>query len=233
MDSQRYLIALRGTFLNRTLTLNIYLRSLLFCGVFGWPTSLLRNIWFLWARRHRNWSWDRWLRVIWSDECSVERGSGRERRWAYRQPHQKWSKEMVNPYQKGKDISIMVWGGFSILGGRSNLCFLQRDPAAPRQGYSARSYTTILEDQIPRIYTPGYRFMQDNAPIHTAYVVRDWLQDHGIRVHVHPPYSPDLNPQEHIWPHLKKGVYKVRPDIMDITRDEAKYRVLYHALEAS
>lgn len=111
--------------------------------------------------------------MIWSDERSVERGSGRERHWAFRQPHQKWLKDMMNPYLEGKDISVMVWAGFSLLEGCSNLCFLKKDPAAPRQGYSARSYVTILEDQIPRIYQPGYRFMQDNALLCTAHVVRD------------------------------------------------------------
>ena len=40
--------------------------------------------------------------------------------------------------------------------------------------------------------------MQDNASIHTSRLARDWLQEHGIEVTDWPPYSPDLNPIEHL-----------------------------------
>lgn len=32
-----------------------------------------------WAQAHKRWSWKRWARVIWSDECSVERGKGKRK----------------------------------------------------------------------------------------------------------------------------------------------------------
>jgi transposase len=56
-------------------------------------------------------------------------------------------------------------------------------------------------------------FMQDNAPIHTAKIVKEWFKEQGIDVMPWPPYSPDLNPIEHSWPWLKGGVYHVYPDI--------------------
>jgi transposase len=40
-------------------------------------------------------------------------------------------------------------------------------------------------------------FMQDNAPIHTAHIIKDWLEEMAIEVLEWPPYSPDLNPIEH------------------------------------
>jgi len=127
----------------------------------------------------------------------------------------------VQPKKTGKDISVMVWAGFSLRGGRSELVVMERDPQAPRQGYSAKSYIKVLEQEFPRMYSPEFTFQQDNAPIHTAIATREWLQDSGIQVLDWPPYSPDLNPQEHIWWHLKKNVYRVRPDIEDLTREQA------------
>ena len=33
----------------------------------------------VWAKAHENWTEDDWLKIIWSDECLVERGAGKNR----------------------------------------------------------------------------------------------------------------------------------------------------------
>lgn len=43
---------------------------------------------------------------------------------------------MIQPFIKGHDISVMVWAGFSVLGGRSDLCFPKGDANSPRGGVS-------------------------------------------------------------------------------------------------
>ena len=161
------------------------------------------------AKQYRYWSIQDWARVIWSDECSVERGSGKERKWCFRTPAQKWEKEMIETYGKGKALSIMVWGAF--WGGqyRSDLVRMTRDEASKRNGYSAASYIGVLEDQLPTIYEPGLLFMQDNASIHTAKVIRKFFQDHAIELFEHPAVSPDLNPIEHMWVRLKEEALKI------------------------
>jgi hypothetical protein len=40
--------------------------------------------------------------------------------------------------------------------------------------------------------------MQDNAPIHTAKVLREWLEVHSVATIRWPPYLPNLNLIKHI-----------------------------------
>jgi hypothetical protein len=39
-------------------------------------------------------------------------------------------------------------------------------------------------------------FHWDNAPVHTAASVKEWMAAKGIQVLKHPPYSPDLAPAD-------------------------------------
>jgi len=51
-------------------------------------------------------------------------------------------------------------------------------------------------------------FQQNNAPVHKAYKVMDWLERNSIKVVEYPPYSPDLNPIEHAWAEVKKRLHQ-------------------------
>lgn len=139
----------------------------------------------------------------------MELGKGKRKGtgWTFRTPGQKWDKETVQPVNKGKRPSTMVWTAFGGLCGQSDLIVMERDEDAPKQGYSAQSYLQILEDAIATLYEPGQAFMQDNALIHTAKIVRKWFEDNAIETVDWPPYSPDMNPQEHHWSYLKRLVY--------------------------
>jgi transposase len=51
-------------------------------------------------------------------------------------------------------------------------------------------------------------FQQDNCSVHTAHLIRDYLQREGIRTLPWPAKSPDLNIIENLWFMLKYEIKK-------------------------
>jgi transposase len=137
---------------------------------------------------------------------------------------------MVDTYSRGKDIRVMVWGVIWV-GRRSDLFIMNKDEASKKKGYFARSYLEVLNDQLPTIYSPGMTFMQDNASIHTAEIIKQWFKDNVIPVLEWPLYSPDLNPIEMVWAWLKEWVCNNYPDLKNMGTSQQAYQRLYSVLQ--
>ena len=153
-----------------------------------------------------------WYSTIFSDECSIERGAGHRRPWVWRYPEEKMHKNMTQPVNKSKDIKVMVWAAICN-NSRSDLICMRRDTEA-RKGYTAESYMYALELGLPSIHNSERLFQQDNAPIHKARKTMAFFRESGIKLLENwPPYSLDLNPIEHLWPHVKQKVYELYPEL--------------------
>jgi transposase len=110
---------------------------------------------------------------------------------------------------------------FSGAPGRCDLQVMECDETSRRSGYTAASYIKVLEEVIPQQYEQGMFFLQDNAKIHTAALTMRWLADNGVALLTIPPYSPDLNGIENIWPRLKENMYKIEPELDAMPKSEA------------
>lgn len=164
--------------------------------------------------------------IRFSDECSVARGSGHHTPWVWRLPEDKWSHNMIEEVTTARQPARMVWASIWMTPGgrvrRSRLVIVNRATSAKRNGYTAHSYVQALEERLRDSYRPNEWFMQDNAPIHTAQVSKEWLEVHGVATIRWPPYSPDLNPIEHLWWALKKKLHELHPEFDNMGDSQAE-----------
>ena len=165
-----------------------------------------------WCQNYQHLTVGDWIHWIFSDECSVERGTGKRPQWVWRHTGQAYDKDKVQPTNKSKDVSVMVWAAIS-KDQLSDLIVMRRDMSSRNQGYTANSYIDALQLGLLSIWEPSKIFQQDNARIHTANKTKAFFREINLNWLVDwPPHSPDLNPIEHVWNLLKQKLYQLFPE---------------------
>jgi transposase len=158
-----------------------------------------------WCLKHRDWSVEKWRRVLFTDESPFcLRFNGKKRVW--RGHNQRYQTKHCAPSFKHDD-KINVWGGFSAHG-TGILHLVNGLMDAPQ-------YVQILQDAARPSADllfggQNFLFQQDNDPKHTALVTRRYMRDNNLALMPWPPQSPDLNPIENLWSILDREIMNRR-----------------------
>jgi hypothetical protein len=92
-------------------------------------------------------------------------------------------------------------------------------------------YCRILADNLKssasNLELKSFIFQQDNDPKHTSKIIKEFLEHSGINLMEWPAHSPDFNPIEHLWSHIKrelkkysiKNVSELKTKILEIWND--------------
>ncbi|GFS90033.1 transposable element Tcb1 transposase [Trichonephila clavipes] len=76
-------------------------------------------------------------------------------------------------------------------------------------------YRDVILEQHVRLFQGAmgavFLFMDDNARHHRANIVDECLQSENITRMDWPAYSPDMNPTEHVWDMLGRGIAPRQP----------------------
>ena len=158
---------------------------------------------------------------MWSDENNFTIFPNCTKVYVRRRPGEEFRRECLKPTVKHEGGKIMVWGCVS---GASGMGKLKRIEGK----VDAEVYYRILRHQMaPTMTRQGGRksfiFMQDNAPVHTAKKIHDFLERNGYDVLDHPTQSPNLNPLENIWWAIEEALLdKLLPSNADDLFDKIK-----------
>jgi transposase len=192
------------------------------CGLFGrkarrtYPydeIKLKKRLSF--ARGYGNWSEREWGRVIFSDEATFFL-YGHGDVYCQRGINEAYKRENMIDHAP-HSVKVHVWGCFSA--GGIGECYIFEEYLTGK--LLSKIYRDALLPSAYELIEDGemWWLLQDNAPTHKNFFPQKFLHDNGITCIDFPPYSPDLNPIEHIWSRMKDRVQNRHPkDLEELKR---------------
>ncbi|KAF0704367.1 hypothetical protein AaE_014975 [Aphanomyces astaci] len=141
-----------------------------------------------------------WDNVVWSDEkkFNLDGPDGFQFYW-HDLRHEK--DQFFTRHSGGG--SCMVWAAFSCHG-KSEIAFLEGSQTGDKYIDTLSNFLFPFGHEM---YGGRIVFMQDNASIHRAKPVMEFLDEQDVVIFDHPALSSDLNPIENVWGVLARQVY--------------------------
>ncbi|KAI0998448.1 hypothetical protein K3495_g9749 [Podosphaera aphanis] len=142
------------------------------------------------ATKHLDWNKEDWMRVLWIDETWVT-GVQHSSIWITKKVDENFDATCVISDIR-KKIGWMFSGSFF---------------------GSEKGPSLIWEKEWGSITADRYCQRIDNAPPYRARQTMDELRERNISPITWPPYSPDMNPIEHVWKLMKDYIAYHYPDL--------------------
>jgi transposase len=177
-----------------------------------------------WAKERRTWTVEQWQNVVWSDEAALTLvQEGKEYTWL-KEGEDILDDKHIQGTKKFGGGKLMIWACMTFKG-MGHACKID-------ETMDSALYCQILKDEL--IQTLKYYdfsieqviFQHDNDPKHTSNLARETLEALNLEVMEWPAQSPDLNPIEMMWNHLKKSlrekkqIYATKEELWEAAQEE-------------